>query len=313
MSSLVAPALVAGLLDDAAVFPPGLAPMPEAVAAHTRHSRSWYAGLIGPFLVPVAQLPSFQQALDEEVPESAWPLAVSLVADRTAADPLPALLAAVHDLGGRPDVEIDAVEVALRPGPAQPSRVVRLAATLVGELPDGVVAWVEVNRGDDLADALSALAESGSARAKFRTGGTEASAVPSADELALVLQTAVDVSLPLKLTAGLHSALPGTDPVTGFPHHGFLTVLAAVAAAQDGARVPDLAPVLREGDAAAVTRSLQALDDDACQAVRSVFRSFGCCGVTDPVDDLVRLGLLDPGAPDSRHVRPLTTRREGVA
>jgi len=27
--------------------------------------------------------------------------------------------------------------------------------------------------------------------------------------------------------------------------------------------------------------------------VRSLFRSFGCCGVTDPIDDLVALGMLD--------------------
>jgi hypothetical protein len=33
-------------------------------------------------------------------------------------------------------------------------------------------------------------------------------------------------------------------------------------------------------------------------AVRAAFSSFGCCGVTDPLDDLVGLGLLVPGVVD---------------
>ena len=39
----------------------------------------------------------------------------------------------------------------------------------------------------------------------------------------------------------------------------------------------ELADVLRGGDVA---------------AVRRIFASFGCCAVSDPVDDLVALGLL---------------------
>ncbi|MFP5346557.1 MAG: hypothetical protein ACLGIA_05985 [Actinomycetes bacterium] len=292
MSSLDPPPLLARLVDDAAVFPPGLAPMRVAVAAHGEHRGAWYGEVIGPFLVPVLQLPSFEGALGE-VADDREALQVSLVADRKAADPLPGLLAAVHRLGRRRDVDVAAVEVALSPGPAQPQRAQRLAAALDEDLPDGVQAWVEVNREDDVEQALAALAASPSqVRAKFRTGGTDAAAFPSAELLGRVLGAAVDLSLPLKLTAGLHSAMPGTDPATGFAHHGFLTVLAAVAAAQDGASQADVVAVLQARDASVVTGALEALEEDGCAAVRSVLRSFGCCGVRDPVDDLVRLGML---------------------
>jgi hypothetical protein len=45
---------------------------------------------------------------------------------------------------------------------------------------------------------------------------------------------------------------------------------------------------------------VRALDDETLAQVRAVFRSFGCCGVTDPLTDLVTLGLLDrPTSDDS--------------
>ena len=50
------PALFARFVDDAAVFPPGSASLPQAVADHHRHRAAWYADLVGPLLVPVSEL-----------------------------------------------------------------------------------------------------------------------------------------------------------------------------------------------------------------------------------------------------------------
>ena len=50
------PELFKGLLDDAAVFPPGLMPLPEAVAAHERHLASPYADIIGPLVLAAPAL-----------------------------------------------------------------------------------------------------------------------------------------------------------------------------------------------------------------------------------------------------------------
>ena len=55
MSTLV-PRLFAGLIDDAAVFPPGSAPLPEALAAHRIHRAAWYAPMVGPLLLPPTDL-----------------------------------------------------------------------------------------------------------------------------------------------------------------------------------------------------------------------------------------------------------------
>lgn len=48
------PAFV-GLVDDAAIFPPGNLPLPEAVEAHRAHRSAWYGALVGPFVVDAAR------------------------------------------------------------------------------------------------------------------------------------------------------------------------------------------------------------------------------------------------------------------
>ena len=55
MSTLVPP-LFAGLVDDASLLPPGIIGFPEALAAHAKHRRTWYSGLVGALLVPSSQV-----------------------------------------------------------------------------------------------------------------------------------------------------------------------------------------------------------------------------------------------------------------
>lgn len=293
MSSHATPALLRGLVDDAAVFPPGLAPMPQAVLEHRQHRAAWYSELVGPLLVPVVGLGTFAQSLADG--EQDRPMRVSLIGDATQTDPLPGLLGAVSTLGD-PAAEVPAEVVAVELPARRDDQVAdvrRIAAALDQFLPDGVQAWVEVHRGPDLPDALAALADAPSqVAAKFRTGGVEARFFPSTGELAAVLHSAVEVRVPLKLTAGLHHAVRHTADETGFTHHGFGNVLAAVAAAQAGGSVAELDDVLGTTAPSPLVERLASLDDEAARAVRSTFVSFGCCGVTDPVDDLVGLGLL---------------------
>jgi hypothetical protein len=79
----------------------------------------------------------------------------------------------------------------------------------------------------------------------------------------------------------------------GFEHHGVLNVLAATALAAAGAPPADVAAVLGEPDHEVVVGELAGLQADEVARVRSLFRSFGCCGVTDPLDDIAALGLLE--------------------
>ncbi|HEY9379419.1 MAG TPA: hypothetical protein VIQ02_20255, partial [Jiangellaceae bacterium] len=70
-------ALFTGLIDDAALFPPGNAPMPVAMHDHSGHRAAWYAPLVGPFLCPASRL-------DELAAQVATPIPVRLVIDTGA-------------------------------------------------------------------------------------------------------------------------------------------------------------------------------------------------------------------------------------
>ena len=54
-------ALFKALFDDAAVFPPELAPLPRAISDHVALQASSYADLVGPLLLPVAAVEDFVQ------------------------------------------------------------------------------------------------------------------------------------------------------------------------------------------------------------------------------------------------------------
>jgi hypothetical protein len=153
-----------------------------------------------------------------------------------------------------------------------------------------VVPWDETQPG-----VLDALASAG-AHAKLRTGGTTAEAFPSEVRLAAAIDGCLARGLAFKCTAGLHHAVRHTATDTGFEHHGFLNVLLATAALLDGAGVPGAAAVLAERSPSTLAGSARRLDGDRIAAVRARFRSFGTCSISEPLDDLAALGLLDEKA-----------------
>src|SRR5947207_13513042 len=70
--------LFAGLVDDAALFPPGNAPMDRAVWEHTAHRSSWYSDLVGPLVCPASRVTELRSALP-----GGQTLGVALVFDLT--------------------------------------------------------------------------------------------------------------------------------------------------------------------------------------------------------------------------------------
>ncbi|SNS23518.1 hypothetical protein SAMN04488107_1815 [Geodermatophilus saharensis] len=268
--------LFTGFFDDAALFPPGDAPMAAAVPAH-RELRARLGDLVGPFVVPAARLDELAAHLGD-----GGPLGVSLIA---AAGDLPAAAAGV---GSDPRLRLAAVEV---PVVADADAAREALAVAAGVVPDGVPVAVEVPRTAPRDAVLDALAGTG-ARAKLRTGGLRADLFPSAGELAGTLAACVARGVAVKCTAGLHSALAHTDPATGFAHHGFLNVLLAADALASGATAEAASDELARTDPAAVAGAVRSWPADRAARARAVFTSFGTCSVLEPVDDLVALGLL---------------------
>jgi hypothetical protein len=267
--------ILAGLLDDAAVFPPGNLPIDQAVVAHLRHRRSAHAELVGPLVLSAGHLSTLAGLTVSE------PLAVAVTV------PLPEVAAAVAAVDRINGVDLRVLEVAL-PADTSADQVVRDLADVPG-LPASVTVYVEVPRDARREAVLGALAGTGH-RAKFRTGGVQAHLYPDEGELAGAVLAAVGAGVPFKATAGLHHALRNTDPVTGFEQHGFLNVLNATDAALAGAGEQDLAALLAERDPARVAARAHTLTP----GTRTAFRAFGTCSIAEPITELAGLGLLPP-------------------
>lgn len=285
MSTDPLPATWRGLVDDAAIFPPGDAPLHEASAAHAQRRHAWAGDLVGTFVVRDTDVPLLRGT----------PLALSVVLTGGAGQ-----VAGVAGLARRLHVAVEGLEVALRDlddlaGNARRVVAAVEAARAEGLLDEHVPVFVElpadVGRPVPSASWLAAadvVAES-ELRLKLRTGGLEAAAFPDARALAAWIDAALDRETPFKCTAGLHRAVRHTGE-DGFEHHGFLNLLLATRRAFDGAATEEVVATLEERDPSVLARA--AASEDLAGA-RRWFTSFGSCSVEEPLDDLIALGLLE--------------------
>lgn len=270
-----------GLVDDAAIFPPGDAPIHEAAAAHQDRRHAAYADLVGTFVVRDTDIPILRGT----------PLALSVVVTGGAGQ-----VAGAAGLGRKLHVAVEGLEIALR-DPADPVGAARRVVAAVdaaradGVLDDHVPIYVEIPAScsetswQATADEVAAAEH----RLKFRTGGLDADGFPSARTLAGWIDGALDRETPFKCTAGLHRAVRHTGD-DGFEHHGFLNVLVATRLAFDASPAAEVVELLDQREPAVLVET--ARDRDLAGA-RRWFTSFGSCSVDEPLEDLDALGLLD--------------------
>lgn len=270
-----------GFVDDAAVFPPGDAPLSEAATAHLERRAGRYADLVGAFV-----------ARDTDVPQlRGLPLAVSVVVTGGAGQ-----VAGAAGVARRLGVTLAGLEIALR-DPMEPVGAARRVVTAIdaardeGLLDDRVPVYVEIPASCPEPLWLAAADEVAAAehRLKFRTGGLDAAACPSSATVAAWIDAALDRETPYKCTAGLHRAVRHTG-ADGFEHHGFLNVLVATRQAFDGSPRAEVEALLEQRDPAGLVEVAASLD---LAGARRWFTSFGSCSVTEPLDDLLALGLLE--------------------
>jgi len=283
-----------GLVDDAAVFPPGNAPLDEALRAHLEHRAAPYADLVGPLVLGDRHLAELAELLPAGGGAAA--LGVAVVVSGGAGAVEPAVRWATRD-----GLRLAGLEVAVRDSATgEAAHNARRITTMVdqlrsaGELDDDVPVHVEMPRlygSPPTPDWFGALDELAGAelRLKLRTGGLDADAFPSPHEVAGCIEAALDREMPFKCTAGLHHAVRHRDPQTGFEHHGYLNVLLVTKELFDGASVDDAAALLDEGDADVLVE--QATGETLASA-RRWFTSFGSCSVVEPLEDLQKLGLV---------------------
>jgi hypothetical protein len=275
--STLVPPLYAGLVDDASVLPPSITAVPDALASFRDREQTWFADLLGSFLVP-------SSLVDFDRPWSGLP--VSVVNDA----PIGALPAAVTKLRAAGAI-VRQVEAAVARRGEDP--LPGLAELQAHDMDLEVYAEIPLSWG--LLAALDAIAEARRAGVriapKFRVGGLAAELFPTPVELAAVICACRDRELPFRLATGMRHALRHTDPETGFTHHGFLNVLVASVVAAEGGEVADVAESLAATHPVPLVEPARAHRNGP----RPLWAGFGISNVVEPLTELVRLGLVNGG------------------
>ncbi|HET8601471.1 MAG TPA: hypothetical protein VFL99_14170 [Segeticoccus sp.] len=270
--------LFTDLVDDAAVFPPGLAPLPRAVTEHVARHQESYADLVGPLLIPASA------AGDLRGQDRPGPFEVGVIG--RPGTPVAEVTAAVDLLASAAGVTPVGLEVGWSP---------QWREALAAALPVSVEVPREAGPQDTALEELSAAQGDGRVQAKLRTGSTPQQPVPTASELSRFIRACIDRDLSFKLTGGLHHAVAHTSP-EGEDQHGFLNVLCATRWALNGAEAAELAHLLLERDPQPLVEMLVRMSEADASVVRAFFTAYGCCGVLDPVHDLSSLGLIKESA-----------------
>jgi hypothetical protein len=276
------PSLLARLVDDAALFPPCNATVPDAVKLHLAGRSSDFADVVGVFLCPASRLPELITELIKVKP--AKPVELSLVID-TGLGGVPKALSIVESRA-----ELLALRMVEMPAP---SDVDEVWLERVSEfVPEDVIRVIEPRRGGAAwLDGIQRVIEHGS-WPKIRCGGISEANFPSIAEITGFLQVINNGGASFKATAGLHNAVRHTAEDTGFTHHGFLNLLLATARLIAGAELADVEAALASTDSKALAEEAQNLTEHEALSVRGVFASYGSCSLTDPVKDLQELGLM---------------------
>lgn len=275
-------------IDDAAVFPPGNAPVARAWSEHVELRAGAEGDLLGPLLVGASAVEELTQAATVHgAHDHVSPVDVAVVG-RTGAS-VEDVVGAVGSLRDQVHVLVAGAEVQHDAGDWR--RLVDLGLRTAVEVP---------REGRDLVRALDDLAsgvaevvggvDSPSALAKWRTQATAQSPGPDSRQLAEFLMATHERGLAFKLTGGLHRAVapgPGADEP-----HGALNVLVATHHLLRGSTLSELTATLEIQDGPALAALLSGLTESEVHTLRDRFVSFGCCGVLDPIGDLVDLGLI---------------------
>ena len=306
-------ALMTGVIDYAGLFPPARLPLDPAIRNYAAYRAGADAFMLGRFVIPAARLPELDPFAAELFPDDpAHPFRFAALG-RGGTDPVDFLAGLDADLAAmrsfearhRERVAVDVLETRL------PVDVVNDAAALAGLLDEAlprigaVRPFFEVPLAGDWRQVLDAAidalgATGGSAGFKLRTGGLEAAAFPSCEQVAAALIACREAQVPFKATAGLHHPLPRRDETVQATMHGFLNVFGGGALAfLRGLSEVQLAGILEQQDAACFrfedghfrAGAWAVGADEIVRARREAVLSFGSCSFDEPRQDLAALGL----------------------
>lgn len=305
-------ALLTGIVDYAGLFPPAQLPLGEAVRNYVQYRNQPDQWMLSRFVCPAALLKELAR-FPEWRTVTHQPSRISVLGK--SGQSVSEFLKSLHEIGESvrefqvqmADVaRIDTFEVRVGADWLYPHAADELGGAILQPFSESnrefapKVGFYEVEFGSSWRASIAQLVglmannEERSSGLKVRCACTNASGIPSAEDLAVAIVTCRDAGVPLKFTAGLH------HPFRQAPAHGFLNVFCAGVLAQ--ARRMDLSTIERIV-AADDPKHFQFADEEIrwmqysatleqiAAARRQLVISFGSCSFDEPRDDLRVLGM----------------------
>ncbi len=304
--------LFTDLIDYAGLFPPAKLDMQRSVEAYNRAKVGVHEFALGRFICPASRLQEFTACASALLPgtfatsgyreqaEVSGPWRLSVLIDGNLDNDLDEIegFNAHHGDEANGQAVVDAVEIKV-------SAVGQVDEAL-DQMTEDIFPFFEFPVNADCRGFVAALAGS-VAGAKVRTGGTTASAFPTALEIAQFLQACSAAGIAFKATAGLHHRIRGSYRVTYEKEspacimHGFLNVFVAAALIRaKGLDIERAEALLLDDDDTHfkfgdefISWQGHGLDLTQIAKVRETFAlGFGSCSFDEPIEDLVKLGLV---------------------
>jgi hypothetical protein len=291
MPAASARALMAGAVDYAGLFPPAQLPLADALAEYRRALAGADAWMLGRFIVPAVQLPALADAVVRDAHDGRGWTVSAIVREHMDEDA--AAVQAFNQRAAHLHVGVDTIECR----PSSSDSITWLAKTFS----PAFTVHVEVGVGPTAPDDLRVVARH-QLRAKVRTGGLAPDAFPPPASLVAFIESARDVGVPFKATAGLHHAMRGAYPLSdevgaqSATMHGFVNVMLATATVGERFATTTAAALLTRTD-----RSALVFDDERVRwgdvelSIDAIVRmreaqcvSFGSCSFREPADEYRR-------------------------
>lgn len=293
--------LMDSIVDYAGLFPPAELPLHDVVSNYDRFRQGDHDWMLGRLVLPVKLLDQFEaeaeamlQAGDGLV--DAW--VISALIGTAGTEQCEADLERItrfnqeHSDPAKGAAIVDSIELRLDDA--------SVLEGLVENLDETIYPYLEVDTSRDCRGLIASMADLDVA-AKIRTGGIQASAHPSVEDVAVFLEATHAAGVPFKATAGLHHPLRHHAPSVDTKQYGFINIfLSACMLFADKVDPDQLRQLLAEESWESLSVSEEAIGwnslavdlEDIIEARECYCHSFGCCSFDDPINDLTALNLL---------------------